>query len=280
MEGHGPFTRRMQRAAIEGLCKRRAAIVERLDTLAEFMADWEAALFTTTANGAAHALGNTVERRRHEMEIRDYVCQRYGDSGGVRVRAIFWTGSRAMGCASAEADWDWTVVLDGYQTPLVGNVESYISPRDGRLVDLNLCETGRWLCLAAAGTLWVVPYLWALPADYILFCDEDLLARHEQIKERDLPLPRLKEAAIENAKSNLGVASTEWQQGNIRKAKKRLVYVVRHLDFACQVGERNQIVEYGAGAVNDIRVAWLRHNFGTWDAFKEVKSAIACPCYF
>lgn len=264
--GAGILTRKMQREVAERLRNRRAAAVERLDALDELISEREAeAAGWTSSNGVLSA----EEERTHLIEIRQYLMDKY--QGKVVVRAVYWTGSRAMGCELNTSDWDFMVVVEHYRQPVVGNVESYVSPTMG-LVDLSLCETERWLSLASLATLWVLPYLY-LEGD-VLFCDDELAKRHRVIKEQDLVLPRLKEAAIENLKSNLGVAWTEWQQGLVRKAKKRVVFVIRHLDYVCQICEHNAVVSYKNAHVNRLRRLWLKRSFGSWETFRESWSPV------
>jgi hypothetical protein len=68
--------------------------------------------------------------------------------------------------------------------------------------------------------------------------------------------------------SNLGTASTLWSQAQIRQAKKRVLYVIRHLDFVVQVCEEGTITCYAQNHVNDYLAYVLTNNYGSWEAFR------------
>lgn len=248
------LSRKQCKDAIVALRLRLSAAVERRETVEE------------RVEALVHRLQEEpVERELTPREWVDEVRALVERTHARPPRGVFWTGSRAMGVHTSRAsDWDFLVVLDGYATPLVDNVESHVTARGDR-VDLSLHDTARFEAQCAAATLWALPYVYARCSWW--YCDDALRARLEALAPR-LPLPRVKAAALENVKTNLGTASTLWAQGSIRKCKKRVVYVARFLHYAVQVTESGTVGSYADAGVNALRRQWLGTNYGSFSHFR------------
>lgn len=144
-------------------------------------------------------------------------------------------------------------MLEGYEQPAVGNVYEF-----GADIDVAVYSPQAWQAHLEAHTLWAVPFQF-YPARAIF-------VQHRRFPF-NLRVQKLRRSAMKNLKKNASQARGLWRDGDIRKAKKRIRYCLRHAEFACQLARTGRIDDWAAS--NELGNQLLAHHFETWAEFSR-----------
>jgi len=162
-----------------------------------------------------------------------------------RFLTIYTWGSRFFGLATESSDYDFVGVVDDYcgnlslDATLTAEQRHFSNVHEGQFegieLDVAVYERNFWQSLLDKHIIWVVA----------LHCSRPL--KNEAKLHFELVLPKLKYEVLCDASKNSKLAKKYWKDGNIRKSKKRLVYILQHMQFAVQLASIGTVSNFQGG---------------------------------
>lgn len=177
--------------------------------------------------------GWQLQNRSHHQtqEVVDRALQlvRKNLNHGGEVLNMYYWGSRWYGTAhEGTADWDFLAIVTGYQQPAVNNV---VEEGD---IDVSLWEVSVWENKLDQHVPWALQ---------MLYYNEEGIVLESRKFHMDIRLPKLKKALGLNTEVNLRQAKGFWRDGDIRKSKKRVFYVLQIVTLMTQLVQHGTIID-------------------------------------
>jgi hypothetical protein len=183
-----------------------------------------------------HEQDEQAQKRAITLETVLAVLEENGIARQNVLNVYLW-GSRCFGWNNESSDFDFIAVLEHWDSPdpSLWKALGFENVLRTPLLDVTLLSASYFQQLIDEHTMWALPCLFR-PVETVW-----LDRRSFNFK---LELPRLGDAAATNASSNLSRGKGFFFKGQVRRARKRVHYVLQHLDYMVQIAENERIVEW------------------------------------
>lgn len=192
-----------------------------------------------------------MNKEEIKEEIIEFLSK---EKPGAKVKNIYLWGSRWFGSFHKDSDYDFFIILEGYEQEEVQNVHHYIS-KDGKHCDLCLYNYDLFVG-QLSHEMWAVPIFFVEEKEAILYSKLPF----------ELKTMKLRRSVGLNVRINLELGMNQFQKDQL-KCRKRIVYILRYFGFTYQIITFGKIVDW----VQDLKFYQylVKTTFKTWKDFEK-----------